>query len=67
MPTSEHPGEEIDEMYDTIEEILENEATRDNVIIMGDWNSVVGEGLDGKEVGQFGLGRRNESYKELQG
>ena len=65
MPTSEHPDEEIDEMYDTIEEILENEATRDNVIIMGDWNSVVGEGLDGKEVGQFGLGRRNERGEKL--
>ena len=65
MPTSEHPDEEIDEMYDAIEEILENEIKKDNVIIMGDWNSVVGEGVDGKEVGQFGLGRRNERGEKL--
>lgn len=51
MATSEHPEEEIDEMYDTIEEVLNNEVTNDNVIIMGDWNSIVGEGADGSEVG----------------
>ena len=65
MPTSEHPDEEIDEMYDTIEEVLDNEVTNDNVIIMGDWNSIVGEGSDGREVGQFGLGRRNERGEKL--
>ena len=65
MPTSEHPEEDVDEMYEKIEEILENEATKDNVIIMGDWNSVVGEGQDRGEVGQFGLGRRNERGEKL--
>jgi len=28
--------------------------------VMGDWNAVVGEGRDGNEIGQFGLGTRNE-------
>lgn len=27
---------------------------------MGDWNSIVGEGVDGQEVGAFGLGTRNK-------
>src|SRR5271163_4704401 len=32
---------------------------------MGDWNAVVGEGREGKEIGGYGLGVRNERGQML--
>ena len=32
----------------------------DYVVVMGDMNALIGEGSDGSEVGEFGLGKRNE-------
>jgi hypothetical protein len=42
------------------EELLKYTKPHDNVIIMGDFNAIVGEGREGREVGNFGLGKRNE-------
>ena len=36
-----------------------------NAIVMGDFNSVMGEGSTDKVVGHFGLGKRNERGKIL--
>jgi hypothetical protein len=42
--TSEHEDDEAEELYDIIEEILEDDGKGDTVtIIMGEWNSVVGD------------------------
>jgi exonuclease III len=42
MPTSEYEDEEVEELYDIIEEIQEeDEKGESNTIIMGDWSSVV--------------------------
>jgi hypothetical protein len=65
MPTSDHEDEEVDEMYEQIEELVDKQKGTDCVIVMGDWNAVVGEGRDGSEVGQFGLGARNDRGERL--
>ena len=44
MPTSEYEDDEVKNLYDKIEEILEEDGKGDtNNIILGDWNSVVGD------------------------
>jgi len=43
MPTSEYEDDVVEKLYDTIEEILEDGKGDTNIIILGDWNSVVGD------------------------
>ena len=66
MPTSEYEDNEVEKLYDTIEEILEEDGRGDtNYIIMGDWNSVVGVESYGNIVGSHGLGRQNDRGRML--
>ena len=44
MPTSDSEDEGIEMMYEQIEELIKGEKATDQVIVMGDWNAVVGEG-----------------------
>ena len=61
MPTTNHDDDEIEKLYEEISEILHQEGrVQVNAIVMGDFNSIVGEGSTDKVVGPFGLGRRNE-------
>lgn len=46
MPTVSHPDEEIDKIYEQIEAILDKVKYKDNLIIMKDFNVVVGAGKD---------------------
>ena len=60
MATSEYEDDEVEKLYDTIKEILEEDGKVDtNSIIVGDWNSVVGGESYRNIVGSHGLGRRN--------
>jgi hypothetical protein len=34
---------------------MENVKKNDSLIILGDWNAVVGEGKEGNAVGKYGL------------
>jgi len=65
MPTSTHDEEEVDAMYEKIERCLENIKGTDYVVVMGDWNAVVGEGEQEGIIGKFGLGSRNERGEKL--
>jgi hypothetical protein len=65
MPTTTHEEEEVDSIYEMIEEKLENIKGNDYAIVMGDWNASVGEGGLEKYVGKYGLGKRNERGEKL--
>ena len=61
MPTSEAEEELVDATYEKVEELLDTEMTgKNDMVIMGDWNAVVGEGKDDKYIGHYGLGWRND-------
>jgi hypothetical protein len=66
LPTSDYEDEEVEELYDRIEDILEEDGKGDtNTIIMGDWNSVVGDKSNGNICGPYGLGKRNKRGQNL--
>ena len=56
MPTSEYEDDEMENLYDTIEKVLEEDGKGDkNNILLGDWNSVVGDEPYRNIVGSHGL------------
>jgi exonuclease III len=66
MPTSEYEDDEVEELYDVIEEILEEDGKGEtNTIIMGNWSSEVGHKAHHNIVGPYGLGRRNQRGQML--
>lgn len=60
MATSSHTDEEIEKMYEQISEVIEMAKEKDNLIILGDWNAVVGERIEPQVTGKFGFGIRNQ-------
>jgi hypothetical protein len=66
MPTSDYEDEAVKELYDRIEDVLEEDGKGDtNTIIMGGWNSVVGDKPDRNICGPHGLGKRNKRGQML--
>ena len=44
MPTTDYKDDEVDAVYERIEELLDKETkNKDYTLVMGDWNAVVGE------------------------
>lgn len=66
MPTLEGDEEEVDAVYKQVEEIIEdNGRGQVRTMIIGDFNSIVGESSYKNVVGKFGLGTRNERGDKL--
>ena len=65
MPTSRAKEEEVDEVYEGVQDILANNKGKYNTVIMGDFNAVVGLGKRSKCVGAYGLGKRNKRGQKL--
>lgn len=68
FPTSKQQNEEeVDALYEQIEELLEIIGGKENVFIMGDFNAIVGyqNPHPKKSIGKFGLGKMNERGSKL--
>lgn len=65
MPTSNSSDEEVEEVYENIDKIIENVKGEENLVVMSDWNAIVGEEKVNYVTGAIGLGRRNESGERL--
>lgn len=59
MSSLKADDEKVEEVYVGIDELMKHIKPYDNEIIMGDFNAVVGESKEGREVRDFGLGKRN--------
>lgn len=55
----------VQELYEEIEGILKSIQKSDMGVVMGDFNSKIGRGLQGQCVRAFGLGERNERGDRL--
>src|SRR6476661_5925057 len=65
LPTTDYEDEGVEKLYDQLEEILGKQKGTDNIIVMGDFNTVVGEGKEDRLVGKFGFGKRNDRGERL--
>ena len=65
LPTSSHSEEEVEEFYNALEELVEETPGNKYLVLMGDWNAIVGQGKDGKTTGEHGHGARNERGQKM--
>jgi hypothetical protein len=65
MPTTGYEHEAVEDEYEEVEKLIKYVKGDRNLIILGDWNSIVGEGTDGKITGYYGMGKRNEREQKI--
>ena len=59
-PTTEHSDDEIETFHEEVDNALKHTKSTDNIIIMGDFNSKVGNTAMSRCMGNQGLGETNE-------
>ena len=64
-PTAESSEEDLEQFYSDIETALKHCKSFENTIIQGDFNAKVGKGFPNGNLGNFGLGERNERGDKL--
>ena len=69
FPTTTHPDEDVDKLYDQIQNIIDNTPKRDFLFIMGDFNARVGglHNIYPKCVGKHTIGTANDRGERLAG
>uniref|UniRef100_A0A8D8R4I6 Craniofacial development protein 2 n=1 Tax=Cacopsylla melanoneura TaxID=428564 RepID=A0A8D8R4I6_9HEMI len=65
LPTSRYTEEEVEEVYEQIDDVLELTANNEATIILGDWNAVVGSIKEDNVMGNYGYGRKNNRGERL--
>jgi hypothetical protein len=65
MPTSDYEDDDVEEIYEQIEEEIRKGRGDDYVIVMGDFNAAVGEQGEDGVAGRHGLGQRNDRGQML--
>lgn len=59
MPTSEDKEDEVERIYEKLNDLIKTVKGEENLIILGDFNATVGEGEEKNIVGKYGLEIRN--------
>ena len=66
-PDTSHTDEDVENFYEQLEEEIRSTKESDMLIVMGDFNSKIGEDNHGYEdiMGKFGCGTRNEHGEKM--
>lgn len=59
MPTSEDEENEVERIYEELNDLIKTVKGEENLIILGNFNATVGEGQENNTVGKYDLGTRN--------
>jgi len=65
MPTSDYEDEDVEEVYEQIEDLMRNGRGDDYVVVLGDLNASIGNKAENGVTGKYGLGQRNHRGQML--
>lgn len=60
LPATNNRDEEVEEVYENIDELIKHFNQEVNLILMDDWSAMMGEAKVNNISGAYGLGKRND-------